>query len=112
MTKKLLIILGALGVVFVACLALCGGLLFWAQRAGNELQTRFFTALESGDVQQVESLFDPVLAEQIDEQVLAAWMAEVHKDLGKFQGLSKADFDTFTKYEGGARVTESKGIVN
>src|SRR6266480_7081976 len=112
MSKKLLIILAALGVVLIGCLALCGGFLFWAQRAGTELQTRFFTALDSGNVNQVQAMLHPALREEVDEPLLAAWMAEVHRDLGKFQGLSKTDFSTSVSYADGAKVTESTGTVN
>jgi hypothetical protein len=87
-------------------------ILFWAQRAGSELQTSFFSAVESGDVKQVEALMHPALRKKIDPPILEAWMQEVRGKLGRFQGLSKTDFSTSTKYQGGKKLTESKGTVN
>ena len=54
----------------------------------------------------------PALREKIDPPILEAWMQEVRGKLGKFQGLSKTDFSTSTKYQGGTKLTESKGTVN
>src|SRR5262245_46036435 len=100
--KKVLLIVA---VVLVGCIALCAGVVFWAQQAGSQVQAKFFSAVESGDVTQVEALMDPLLREQIDAPVLEAWIEEVRSKLGKFQGPSKTDLSTSTKYEGGAKVT-------
>ena len=107
--KKLLIILG---IVFVVLIVLCAGVLFLAQRAGSTQQDAFFAAVESGDVEQVLKLFDSALKEEVDQPVLAAWVKTVNNNLGAYQGLSATDFDTSTKYEGGVKLTESKGTVN
>jgi hypothetical protein len=57
-------------------------------------------------------MFHPALKEEVDEPVLATWMAVVKKNLGGYQGLSKTDFNTSSKYEDGRKITESSGTVN
>lgn len=109
MLKKILTVLGA---VFLVFLALFAGLLIWAQRSGAELQERFFTAVVSGDPEQVLALCDPALRVEIDAPVLGAWMAEVHKQLGDFKGLSKSNFDTKARTTTEGSFRESKGIVH
>lgn len=107
--KKTLMILGA---VFLVLIVVCAGVLVWAQKSGSSHQDKFFQAVLSGDPNQVMAQFDPALCELVDEPVLAAWMTAVKANLGAFQGLSKTDFDTSTKVEGGVTLTESKGTVN
>jgi hypothetical protein len=109
MLKKVLTVFG---VLFLVIIVSFGGMLFWAQRSGSELQARFFEAVGSGDPQQVTALFHPLLRDEVDEPVLAAWMAEVHDVLGTFQGLSKTDFATSSKLENSETVSESEGTVN
>jgi hypothetical protein len=60
----------------------------------------------------VTAQFHPALKEEEDEPILAAWMGVVKKNLGNYQGLSKTDFNTSTKYENGQKTTESSGTVN
>lgn len=107
--KKILMVLG---VLFLVVLVACAGLMFWAQSSGSKLQEKFFSAVTSGDPAQVTALFHPALREEVDEPVLAAWMEEIRSKLGVYRGLSKADFNTLTKFEGGVRITESQGTVH
>ncbi|MBN1341582.1 MAG: hypothetical protein JXQ73_02830 [Phycisphaerae bacterium] len=107
--KKILMILGA---VFLVLILVCAGVLVWAQRSGSSHQDAFFQAVLSGNAKQVMALFDPALCEQVDEPVLAAWVAAFRDNLGPYKGLSKTDFDTQSKIEGGATITESKGAVD
>jgi flagellar basal body-associated protein FliL len=107
--KKVLMVLG---VVFLVLLVGVVGMIFWAQRSGSATQEVFFKAVELGDAKQVTALFHPALLEQVDEPVLAAWMASVKSELGNYIGLSKTDFSTNMKYEDGAKIVESKGTVN
>jgi len=106
--KKVLMVLG---VVFLVLVVGFIGLLIWAQRSGATHQAAFFQAVESGDPRQVTALFHPALKEEVDEPVLAAWMKAVQANLGAFKGLSKTNFNTSSKYENGAWITESKGKV-
>jgi len=107
--KKVLIVLG---IVFLAVIAGVAALLIWAGASGSAIQEQFFTAVLSGDPGQVTAMFHPALKEEVDEPVLAAWMVAAKKNLGSYQGLSKTDFNTSTKYEGGQKITESSGTVN
>lgn len=109
MLKKILTILGA---AFLVLIVLLAGILIWAQRSGAELQERFFTAVVSGDPEQVLALCDPALRDEIDAPILTAWMAEVRKQLGAFQGLSKTDFDTKARVTTEGSFRESKGTVH
>jgi hypothetical protein len=101
-----------LGVVFLVVIVGVAGLMVWAQRSGSTTQEAFFKAVESGDVKQVTALFHPALLKEVDEPVMAAWMASVKSELGNYTGLSKTDFSTSMKYENGAKIVESKGTVN
>jgi hypothetical protein len=107
--KKVLMVLGVVFLVLIVGVAV---LMVWAQRSGSAKQDVFFKAVESGDAKQVTALFHPALLEQVDEPVLAAWMASVKSELGNYTGLSKTDFSTSVKYEDGAKIAESKGTVN
>ena len=106
--KKVLMILG---VVFLVLLVIGVALMIWAQRAGSALQGKFFNAVLSGDPKQVTALFAPSLREEVDEPVLAAWMAEVKDKLGAWKGLSATHFETSTRYEGRAKLTQTQGTV-
>jgi hypothetical protein len=59
----------------------------------------------------VLDLLDPAVREQVDEPVLAAWMAAVKQHLGAFRGLSGSKFSTSSKVEGGHTILESGGEV-
>lgn len=107
--KKVLLVLG---VVFLVLIVGVVGLMVWAQRSGSATQEVFFKAVASGDAKQVTALFHPALLEQVDEPVMAAWMASVKTRLGNYIGLSKTDFSTSMKYDNGAKIVESKGTVN
>jgi hypothetical protein len=107
--KKILIVLG---IVFLAVIAGVAALLIWAGASGSAMQEQFFTAVLSGDPGQVTTMFHSALREEVDEPVLATWMVVVKKNLGSYQGLSKTDFNTSTKYKDGQKVTESSGMVN
>jgi hypothetical protein len=109
MIQKVLIVVGT---AFLLLLLICAGVLFWAQRAGSARQEKFFAAVTSGDAAQVLALCDPALRADIDEPILAAWMAEVQTRLGRFQGLSATDFNTSAKVTTDGSFTESKGTVN
>ncbi len=109
MFKKVILIVGA---VLLGGVAIFAGVLFWAQRSGSQMQESFFTAVTSGDVKQLETLMDPALREQIDPPVLEAWMNEVRGSLGRYRGLSKTNFSTETRYEGGAWISQSQGEVH
>jgi len=100
-----------LGVVFIVVVLGFVAILVWAQRAGAKRQEDFFRAVTSGSPGQVTAQFHPALLEEVDEPVLGAWMQVVKEQLGAFKGLRKTDFDTSVKYEGGVKVTESKGTV-
>jgi len=88
------------------------GLLSWAQQSGTELQQPFFTAVLSGDANQVTALFHPALRAEVDEPVLAQWMTAVKAKLGGFKGLSKTDFSTSTEIKNGTKTTQSSGKVD
>lgn len=106
--KKILLAIAALSLVM---LLLCGGVLFWAYRAGSVIQNEFFTAVGSGDPQQALNLMHPALRAEIDPPVLAAWMKEVQTKLGDYQGISATEFSTSTRYENGRQVTQCQGNV-
>mgnify|MGYP000209307880 CR=1 FL=1 len=107
--KKVLIVLG---VVFLVLIVGAVSLMVVAQQSGSATQEVFFKAVQSGDPGQVTALFDPALLQEVDEPVLAAWMASVKSGLGNYVGLSKTDFSTSMKYDDGVKFVESKGTVN
>ncbi len=109
MFKKLLMVFGAALLLLVAAVA---AVLIWAQRAGSEQQEKFFTAVSSGDPQQVLALCDPALAEQVDAPVLGAWMKEVQKQLGAYRAMSATDFNTSMNATDQGTVITSKGTVH
>lgn len=104
-------IFAAIGLLVVGSVALCGGCLYWAQRSGSAHQEEFFAAVGTGDVQKVTALLCPQLQAKIDEPLLAAWIAAVNANLGRYQGLSKSDFNTSTSYTEAGKRVESKGTV-
>ena len=107
--KKVLMVLGIVLLVVIAGIV---ALLVWAGAAGSAMQEEFFAAVLSDDPSKVTAMFHPALNEEVDQPVLAAWMSSFKKNLGSFQGLSKTDFNTSTKYEDGQKITESSGTVN
>lgn len=105
-------VLMAFGFLFLLSIVLFAGVLAWAMKSGAEHQERFFAAVDSGDPARVMAIFHPALGEEVDEPVLAAWIQAVNRQLGGFRGLSKTDFNTATRFDGGVRRTESQGTVN
>ena len=105
---KLLKGCGVIAIVFVIGFI---ALLVWAGKAGGAIQEQFFTAVLSGNPKSVTALMAPELAQQIEEPVLASWMAAVKTNLGNFAGLDLTKFNTSTKTEGGVTKTESSGGV-
>jgi hypothetical protein len=107
--KKVLLILG----ISIAVLVVVGaGAIFLLHRSGSAQQEKFFTAVESGKVNEVMALFHPSVREEFDEPVLAAWMAAMRKNFGKYQGLSATHFSSAVRYQNNAKIVESKGTVN
>jgi hypothetical protein len=109
MIKKIFL---TLGVIFAVLIVGFVALLFWAQRAGSQQQERFFKAVATGDPNTLLALCDPALREQIDAPVLAAWMTEVHKQLGDYKGLSKTSFSTEANTTDQGTLVHSEGTVN
>lgn len=109
MLKKILL---GLGTVFVLLIVGFVALLFWAQHAGSQQQDRFFQAVMSGDPSVLLALCDPELRDQIDAPVLAAWMAEVRKQLGDYQGLSNTSFSTQANTTEQGTFVQSEGTVH
>jgi hypothetical protein len=109
--KKALLIGGIVAAVLLAGCAGVVGVFIWLFRSGAASQDRFFTAVDSGDVQQLTALFHPALRQEVDEPVLAAWVTAVRKNLGKYQGLSPTDFHTNISVQNGAKTVEGKGTV-
>ncbi len=106
--KKILMILA--GVVCVGALG-CAALLFFAHKKGTEVQSAFYEAVLSGDVAAVKARFAPEVRDQIDDPVLAAWMAAVKEHLGDFKGISSSNFSTSVRTENGRDVVESTGVA-
>jgi hypothetical protein len=113
MSKKAIwgIVIGAVLVVLIA-VGIFVGMLVMAQTAGGDVQESFFKAVLSGDPKQVTALFDPAMNKEVDEPVLAQWMAAVKDNLGEFKGLSKTAFNTSVEYKNGAKIAKSSGTVN
>jgi hypothetical protein len=88
------------------------GVLSRAQASGEEMQRTFFTAVLSGDANQVTALFHPKLREEVDGPVLAQWMVAVKDNLGEFKGLSKMNFSASTEIRGGVKTEQTAGTVN
>lgn len=105
-------IIAVVAVAVLLVVGACAGILFWAQRSGATAQEKFFTAVMTGDPQQVLALCDPALKDEIDAPVLAAWQNEVKKQLGDFEGLSKTDFNTSARTTSEGSFVESQGTVN
>lgn len=89
----------------------CGALLFFAHKAGSNVQEDFYTAVLAGDVAKVKAQFHPELAQKIDDPVLAAWMAAVKQNLGAFKGMSASNFNTSFKQTSGGKQVTSEGIA-
>jgi hypothetical protein len=101
-----------LGVVMLVAIGAFVALLAWANKAGGKLQNTFFNAVVSGNPENVLTLCDPRLREQIDAPILAAWIDEVHDKLGAYRGLSGTDFGTNSKTTDAGWIVESKGTVH
>ncbi len=96
---------------FILLVVGCGAILFFAHKAGNDVQEDFYTAVLSGDVAKVKAQFHPELAQKVDDPVLAAWMKAVKRDLGAFKGMSASNFKTsINQTSNGSEVT-SKGVA-
>lgn len=109
MIKKILIVLG---LCFVLLIGGFIALLMWAQKAGAELQDKFFAAVVTADPEQVLKLCDPALRKEIDAPVLGAWLNEVRATLGEYRGLSKSNFNTSMNTNDTGTTIESKGTVH
>ena len=99
-------------VVVLGVVAAFLGLLGWAHESGEELQRTFFAAVLSGDANRVTALFDPSLQAEVDEPILAQWMAVFKTNLGELKGLSKTNFNTSTNVTSAGRFTQTSGQVN
>lgn len=106
--KKILMIIA--GVVCVGALG-CAALLYFAHKKGTEVQSAFYEAVLSGDVAAVKARFAPEVRGQIDDPVLAAWMAAVKEHLGAFKGMSSSNFSTNVGTENGREIVESTGVA-
>ncbi len=62
------------------------------QAKGDQTQHAFFEAVRSGDSRQVMSLMHPLLVKEVDEPVLAAWIAAVNERLGPVQSVRRTGF--------------------
>ncbi len=103
--------LAGCGVAVLLLVVVVGVLLVWAFWKGSNEQQEFFDAVLSGDSSRVMAMFDPALRQEIDEPVLAEWIAAVRNRLGNWKGLRKTDFNTSSRVENGVRITESRGTV-
>jgi hypothetical protein len=105
--KKLLI---GFGVGALLLMVACGGVLLWAFQSTASHQGLFFTAVQSGDPLQVTALMHESLAAEVDEPVLAVWIAAVRKELGPVTGF--AGFNTAANATADGTRLESKATVN
>ena len=108
MGKKILLILA--GVIGVGALG-CAALLFFGHKKGTEVQSAFYEAVLSGDVAAVKARFAPEVRGEIDDPVLAAWVAAVKEHLGAFTGISSSNFSTKVRTENGRDVVESTCVA-
>lgn len=104
-------VLKVLGVVFLVLVLGFVGILIWSHQKGEATQEKFFRAVLSGEPQQVLDMLHPDLRRQVDEPVLASWMAAVKEHLGAFEGLAKDNFSTSSRTENGVSILESDGKV-
>ncbi len=106
--KKVLILLGVLVVLGI------GAVVFFivaVLNAGGQPQKEFFEAVMSGDSKRVTAMFDPALAEEVDEPVLAAWMKAFKDTVGGYDKMSPMDFSVNTNIRNGVKVTECSGTA-
>lgn len=104
--------LKVLGVVFLVLVLGFVGLLFWSHEKGEDTQKQFFEAVLSDDPGRVMAQFDPEVAAQVDEPVLALWMAAIREHLGGFKGLAGSKFSTSSSTVNGTSRLESSGTVH
>jgi hypothetical protein len=105
-------LLKVLGLAFLVLIVLFAGLLFWAARAGSKLQEEFFAAVGTGKTDTVLAIMAPTLRAEIDEPMLAAWIATINTKLGPYKGMRKTDFNTSSRLVDGVTVTQSVGTVD
>jgi hypothetical protein len=105
-------VLKILGVVFLLLVLGFVGLLIWSHEKGEDTQEQFFQAVLSGDPARVMAQFDPEVAAQVDEPVLALWMAAIREHLGAFKGLAASKFSTSASTANGRSRLESSGTVH
>jgi hypothetical protein len=105
-------VLKILGVVFLVGVLGFAALLYFAHQKGASVQAEFYKAVLSGDVTKVEAKFAPSLRKEVDEPVLAAWMAAVKERLGAYKGLSGKKFSTAMSHKDGVDRVDSTGTVN
>lgn len=101
-----------LGIIFVVLIVGVIGLFILGHSAGSSGQEKFFAAVNAGDAQALLNLMNPALREQVDEPVLAEWIKCVNTNLGKYQGVSKTDFNFDTSVENGIKTGRYQGTVN
>jgi hypothetical protein len=53
----------------------------------------------------------PSLRQEVDEPVLAAWMAALRQNLGRYRGLSVLGSHTNIGYDNGVKTVETRGTV-
>ena len=81
------------------------------QHTRGEYQESFLRALTSGRPAEVLSLLDPSLRTRVDEAGLSAYMNTIRTNLGGVRGIYEPAFGTWTRYQHGARRTESLAVV-
>ena len=99
-------------VVFAVAVFVAVAMLGWAMASGTAGEDRFFDAVATGKPEEVLALMHPALQQEIDPPVLDAWMKEINQTLGKYQALSKADFQIDIDYDNGVKVVKTKGTVH
>jgi len=77
------------GLMFLASLAMVGHLMWMAEPPARRQLERFFAAIESGRADEVLSLCNPALQEQIDQSVLEAWLEAVRQNLGTLKTVTE-----------------------
>jgi len=107
--KTLLWVFGIAGLIVVVGFV---GLIILGVSMSNYQQERFFKAVDSGDVKKVMGEFHPILREEVDEPIIAAWVTAVNEHCGKFKGLKEDTWTEGTREDNGVTVKTSKGTVN
>jgi hypothetical protein len=92
-------------------LSLLAILLSGCKVKAEERQEAFYRAVLSGNPQEVYSMFHPDLVGEVDEPVLAMWMAAVKENLGEFKGLSWKDWESSSEIDAGGTTAVSGGTV-